>query len=443
MTRARGSGLSLIVGVFAAIGLSAPAALANGDGAAEVPPPQPVTLQRLIDQVRLKNPSLQAKLRAYEAARGRVLAAWLPEDPGFGVNVEGQPDLFQFSRRTDNKYMVEQTIPFPTKLLLRAQIASREAQAAYQRYREEERYVIWHIEQPYYELFMTRKTLEAMQEVRALLEKLSRTVQSRYENNSASQQDLLKARIELSKIEVETFSLQQQIHIAEAHLSHLLDQSLETRYALVEEPPSPLQTLSRAELEHLAIGTRPELRAGEVGIKRAKAARLLADTTWLPDLTGRIEARQFAGESGIREYDTFLGITVPFWSLVKGAGGEWASASRDVQETEALYEALKNEVLLAVHEAHAKVAAADHAATTYEQSILPEARQQVEVALASYEAGRLDFLSLIDAERMLREAQIAYYKVKADREQGLSDLRLAVGSEIDQTRWPATTGGAR
>ena len=393
-------------------------------------PTQSVNLDSLIRQALEKSPGLQAKKRSYEAARGRVLSAWFPDDPEIGVDVEGQPDLFQFSKRTDNEYMVMQRIPFPTKLFLRAQVASREAQIAYQRYKEEERNIVWHIEQPYYEFSMTQKILAALEEILALLDKLAHAVQARYETNKASQQDLLKAQIERSKVEIEIFNAKQQEHLSEAHFSHLLNQSLETRYTIAEEKPRPSLLLSRPELERLALAMRPELRALDLGIKRAKASRLLSITNWLPDLTGRMEARQFKGEGGIRENDTFLGVTVPVWSLIKGFGGEWKSANQDVKEAEALYDEMKNEVLLAVHEADAKVKSAEHALEVYEQSVLPQAKQQVGVALAAYEAGRSDFLNLMDAQRMLKDAQIAYSRFQADYERGFSDLHLALGGEF-------------
>lgn len=404
--------------------------LGGGLGAADEPPVQEVTLDRLLDEAIRTSPGLQAKRHAYEAARKRVLAAWLPEDPTFGVDVEGQPDLFRLSDRTDYEYMAAQTIPFPTTLLLRGQMASRDAQIAYQRYKETERDIVWHMEQPYYELYLAKQTLAVLGELRTLLDKLASAVQGRYETNKGSQQDLLKAQIERAKIDIEIAATQQQEHIAEAHLSHLLNRSLDTRYAIPEKTDITPLVVPRPELERMAIATRPELKAFELGVKRAKTSRLLAMTSWLPELTGRIEMRQFKGESGIREHDTFLGVTVPVWSLMKGAGGEWAAANRDVREAEALYLEMKNEVLLAVHEAHSNVEAANYAARMYELAILPQAKQQVEVALASYEAGRSDFLELIDAQRMLREVQLAYYKAKAEHEMGMSNLRLAIGGSL-------------
>ncbi len=409
---------------------SGASALAAADSVPAEPPAVDIDLASLSQELLQRNPSVQAKRRAYEAARGRVIAAWLPDDPEFGVDVEGQSRPFRFSSRSDLEYMGTQSSPFPTTLFLRGRVALRDAQIAHQQYEEAIREALWHLEQPYYDLALTRETLLALEDVRGLLDRTANTVRTRYETNRSSQEDLLKANIELSKIEIETFAARQRERVAEAHLSHLFDKPLATRYRLPELGNVPTLPASREALEQQAIRTRPELLAAEIGIRRARTSRWLAATNWLPDVVGRVEARQFSGESGIREYDTFIGVRVPVWSLIKGAGGEWKAAGADVKQAEAAYTEMKNEVLLAVAEAYAKAAAAEQALNTYNQFILPQARQQVEVATAAYEAGREDFLNLIDAQRMLKEAQLAFYQARATYEQGLSDLQRAVGGGI-------------
>ncbi len=411
----------LLVGVPAAWGADALAP----------PPMRQVTLDALIQQALTHSPAIQAKRRAYEAARAKVFSEWLPDDPEVGVDVEGQSRMFRFRSRSDREYSISQTIPFPTTLWLRGRMAAREAEVAYWQYKEQERDVAWHIEQPYYELRLATKTLVTLQEVGDLLQRLSRTVQARYETNQAAQQDVLKVQIEQSRNELEQTEWREREHLAHAHLAHILGEPLLTRYVIEQdaELAQPL-AMSHDELEQLARHARPELRALEAGIKRAKVARALAVTSWLPDVTGHIEARQFPGEGSSRQYDTFVGLTVPVWSLVKGVGGRWRSAQRDEQAAEAMYQEMTNEVLLAIHEAYSKITVAEHAVAMYDHVILPQARQQVSVTLSAYEAGREEFLSLIDAQRMLRDAQMAAYKAHADREMGLADLRLAIGGVL-------------
>lgn len=392
------------------------------------PLPTTVRLDDLIQEALQRSPAVQAKRRAYEAAQARVLAAGLPEDPMVGVDVEGQSRLLRLTPRMDNEYMVSQTIPFPTTLWLRARLAAKDAQVAFQEHKEEERQVAWRIEQPYYALLLARQTVAALDEVEALTRKLVAAARARYEANQASQQDLLKAQIELSKVEIELFNWQEQARVAEARLASTLNRPPGTRYAPAEAARTTRPSYALDELEHLAVAARPELKALEAGMAKARTNRWIAMTNWLPEITGRIEARQFRGEDSVREKDTALFITMPVWSLLKGVGGAWHAAAREVQATETLYTEMQNEVWLAIHEADAKVSSAEHALRLYESSILPQAKQQVAVSLAGYEAGRTDFLTLIDAERTLKETQIAYYQTAAEYELGLSDLRLAVGT---------------
>ena len=418
-------------GLLLALLLGTPALAADQPSAV---PAQTVQLSELIDEALRRSPGLQAKKRAYESARAKIIPAWLPEDPEAGVDVEGQSRLLRLTPRMDNEYMVMQTIPFPTKLFLRGRLALRDADMAYQQYKEEERQIVWHIEQPYYELLLARKTLAALDETQLLAQKLVAAARARYESNQGSQQDLLKAQIELAKLNIDIFNWQQKEHLAEAHFSHILNRPLETTYRIAEPPPSTRLSSTMDELERRAVAARPELKVVETAMRRAKTNRMMAVTNWLPNITGRIEARQFRGEDSIRETDTFIGITVPVWSLLKGVSGDWKSAARDVQEAEALYTEMKNEVWLAIHEAYAKVQTSEYALRNYETAILPQAKQQVEVALAAYQAGKADFLSLIDAQRTLKETQVAYYQVAAEHELGRSNLRLAVGESLGEEK---------
>jgi outer membrane protein TolC len=61
--------------------------------------------------------------------------------------------------------------------------------------------------------------------------------------------------------------------------------------------------------------------------------------------------------------------------------------------------------------------------------LIPKADQNLKVIQRSFEAGKSDFLSLIDAERVLLEFQLTYERAVADREQGLATVEKLVGGE--------------
>jgi outer membrane protein TolC len=389
-----------------------------------------LTLHGFLGEALAKNPGLQSKKKEYDAARARVIKSWLPEDPMIGIDVEGQREFFDTGSNTDKEYMVSQTIPFPTKLILGGIAASKEADIAYQRYKEKERELIWHVEEPYYELFMIKKTLIVLNENQILLDQILNSVKARYESNQVTQDEFLKAQIELSRNGIEIFNMKEKERLAQAHFAHIVNEPLHTNYQIVEEERRSALLYSRDELEQIALKKRPELKAMELGLQKAGVNQTLAYTEWLPDITGRLEARQYPGESGLREHDNFIGVSVPVWSLLKGVGGGWKSASDDVKAADAAYQDMKNEVRLKVHEAYSKAISADNAIKVYENFILPQAKQQVQVALSSYSAGKSPFLSLIDAQRTLKTTQMEYYKAIADYEMGLADLRMAVGDDL-------------
>lgn len=391
---------------------------------------QEINLQTLVKSAFIKSPALKSKKARYDSLRAKVVEAWLPMDPMFGIDVEGQPQFFKTESRMNYEYMVSQSIPFPTKLLLRGIAASKEADMAYQEFKEEERKVIWNVEQPYYSLFLAKKTVEALEETKILLEQFSRAVRSRYESGQASQIDNLKVGIELSQVKVELFEWKQKVNVTSAEVSRQLNQSLDMVYEVGSDLTKEGYQYSRSELEAAAIEKKPELQMFKVAVEKTKTEGLLTKTDWLPDIIGRIEIRDFREEGMEREYDNFIGFSVPVWSLIKGVGGTWRGADAEVRAAEALYIDMRNETLLGVRRAYARMESAKFARETFEKETIPQARQQVEVALTAYESGKENILMLIDAQRTLKNLQIQYYKALAEYEMGLSDLGLAVGEEI-------------
>lgn len=63
----------------------------------------------------------------------------------------------------------------------------------------------------------------------------------------------------------------------------------------------------------------------------------------------------------------------------------------------------------------------------YRDALIPKADENLKVIRRSYQANKSDFLSLIDAERVLLEFQLTYQRATADREQGLSTVEKLVG----------------
>jgi outer membrane protein TolC len=59
--------------------------------------------------------------------------------------------------------------------------------------------------------------------------------------------------------------------------------------------------------------------------------------------------------------------------------------------------------------------------------LLPASRDQVEAALAGYETGRNSFLTLIVAERNLRDTELGYEAARTNVSRRYAELQRAIG----------------
>ena len=66
----------------------------------------------------------------------------------------------------------------------------------------------------------------------------------------------------------------------------------------------------------------------------------------------------------------------------------------------------------------------------YRDSLIGKAEQTLTVTRSAFEAGKVDFLSLIDAERTLLEFKLNYEQAVTDREKAVSSIERIVGKSL-------------
>jgi outer membrane protein TolC len=130
-------------------------------------------------------------------------------------------------------------------------------------------------------------------------------------------------------------------------------------------------------------------------------------------------------------YAPMLTLTIPFSPWTKGKHDyEIEEALAERQVAKANLAAMKNIALLEVREASAKVAAALKSVSIYRDGLLPQTEQSFQAAVAAYQTGGVNFMTLLDAQRTIRDVRMGYYKALVDYEQSRADLERAVGNEI-------------
>jgi len=394
-------------------------------GAEEI---EALSLKAAIDEALKSNPEILSAKQNYEASRAKIPQELLPADPMLGYGYDeiraGVPGLMGKPMRS---YSISQNMPFPTKLILHSKIASREAKILFQAYREKERDVIARTKNAYFDTWLAESNIVVTDENYTLLKQFYSSASSRYSVGKTSQQDVLKAEVELAKVQNSLVLLEEKRQIACAKLSILMNKDPRLDIAIGKEIETPTIEASLDELSAMAKEKRPRLQAFRFAIEKGKDAYMLAWNEFLPDISGRFQQMISDGKGG--KWAGTLGISVPIWFWVKQSSGVKQMKS-ELNMIKAEYNVMENIVLFEVKEAFAKVTSQKRLKEIFETSFVPQAEAALKASLTGYEAGQIDFLNLLDSQRMLLDIKLEYNGIIAELETSKAYLEKAVGTDL-------------
>jgi outer membrane protein TolC len=268
-----------------------------------------------------------------------------------------------------------------------------------------------------------RRTAALVTEQRGFARDVVSAANARYASGTAPQSDVLRAEVEVARLDASARALESEVRSTEAMLN--------TSLALDPDGPvPPLVSLAFAESPPLwpaikaALTSRPELVAGRAGIARAEAEVQVMRDMFRPMATIRTGPAYTMAEG--RGWMAMVGISLPIWRGKLRAGVAEAQAMRAMSEADlrAMTRMIEGDAAAAAHQLQATRDRQD----ALTADVLPRARMAIEPAVAGYAAGQLPLVSVIEAVQALWlvEADL----IAADTELGLAWARLgrAIGS---------------
>lgn len=407
-------------------------------GTAEAAPPlnAHLELSDLMQEALARNPEIQAAHQQWEASKERVPQAGTLPDPTFGVHLWNFPqnlDPASSIARTQNTILtLAQRFPFPGKLALNAEVASREANVREQGIRGKEREILARLKQAYYELYLAHKEIDVHHDQIDVVEQLFDTAKAKFRAGQGTQVDVLKAQVELSDLYQRLPVLEQRRETAAAKVNTLLNRDPRTPLGRPREPSLAAPEKSIEALEQLAQTTRPELKAASLSIERSQQALAYAKRQYYPDF--EVGVQRFQNFQAVDGFGAFGVMSIPFsfWTKSKyDAGVREAKAGEAAARAE--LQTWQNVTRFQITEVLAKVRAQQQVVDLYRTTILPQAEQNMEAARAGYRTGRNSFLDFLEAERAWLEFRLAYYRALAERESQFAVLEQVVGTFLAHT----------
>ncbi len=414
------------VALLAALGLAVPA-LAQEAAIGR-------SVESLLDLARKNNPEYATMRLEADAAAERVTPAGNLPDPKFRAELrditkfgEQSPTLSP-SRVGSTRYLLMQDVPWFGKRDLKREIAALEAEGAQGRARNTWAELSARIKTAYAQLYYVHGNEVLTREILDLLVRLEKVAQVRYASGLAAQQDVVRAQVEQTDLRNELIALENEKRALHARMNALLSRP---SHAALAEPealralPAPAR-LDFAALEERVRGRNPLLFTEEARLKAAEKNRDLTYKNRYPDFTFGVSPIQYQG--AVKEWELMVELNIPLQQGTRRAQERESEVM--LSAAQARKEATANQVLSDLSENLAGIEAARRTETLVDTSLLPQAEVTFEAALQGYETGKVDFATLLDAQRQIWQARRIRIKAQAEAQSRLGEIERLLGEEL-------------
>ena len=390
--------------------------------AAQTTPVLPSPL-RLGDVIRLaseRRDEIQAARERIRAGEARPTIVSALEDPMLSPSLDHLPFMLGGA---DMSFTIEQQIPLSG--IRRHRRAS--ALADIDRLRAEASRTTLDVGMQAANAFLMvqerRRTQALVFEQRAFARDVVSAANARYASGTAPQSDVLRAEVEVARLDALARALVSEVRGAEAMLNTSLaldaDGPVPPCASLSFVQPPPSWSAIKA-----ALTSRPELAAGRAEIVRAEADVQVMRDMFRP--MGTIRTGPSYTMTDGKGWMAMVGLSLPIWRGKLHAGVAEAQAMRAMSEADlrAMTRMIEGDAAVAVNQ----LQATRDRQTALTSDVLPRARMAIEPAVAGYTSGQLPLVSVIEAVQALWLVQADL--IAADTELGLAWARLgrAIGS---------------
>ncbi len=391
--------------------------------------PDELKLAPLVQEALDRNPELAVVREQVKVLKNRIPQARTLDDPEVKIQLWNVPESLNLGQTETTIFGLAQRFPFPGTLSRQEEVAASVAEQGQQRLTAKEREITAAVKVAYYESLWTHKTLDIHHERVNLVKQLFVIAKAKFRVGKGSQVDVLKAQVELSKLLQHFAILEQRKQTARAQLNTLLNRDPLGPLGVPQEPA--LRPLGRS-LEHLqaeALSLRPELREADSAIAQGESATKLAKLRYYPKL--RIELQRWLNYNADDGYGANFTLNLPFafWTKRKYDAGVREAAAQ-VEAARSRKQTLVNLTRFQVKDLVAQIQATERIVNLYATTVLPQARQTRDAALAGYRTGRADFLDLIDADRALLTYRLEHLRARVDLQQQRAKLEQVVGVDL-------------
>jgi len=404
---------------------------ALGLSAADLPTP----LSALLDEATRNNPDILAARRGWQAATQVPSQVATPPDPQVTIQhvSVGSPRPFAGFSNSDFAYIgfgISQDLPYPGKLKLKGEAAQQDAAVGREKLETVRRSVLQQVKDAYFQIAYVQQTLEVLDRNGKLLEQIEKIADGRYRVGEGSQQDVLKAQLERTKLLREVAHHHELMDTQQAQLIKLLNRPPGSPELLMEPlVETPLRYTSNELLEKVRT-ENSEVASQQEMVKKQSLQVEIARKDRYPDFSVQY-MWQHTGEQSRDYYMLSFSARIPIYRRRK-LNPEMNQAVEELNRSRREYESQVQSSYFDVRNQYiAAETAASQMLKIYREGLIPQALATYQAGLASYQTGTLDFESLFSTFMDVLNFDGEYWKTLMEHETALARIEQITGVPLN------------
>ena len=313
---------------------------------------------------------------------------------------------------------------------------TRAAMAALEQTRWEvqdaQRELVKEVKETFYRLVFLEEKLAFADQAMDLAQQLLRIAEERYRAGDRPQLDVNLALVELQNVVRQRDEARRQWRQARFTLNRLLGRPVDAELVVSSTLDAPPLTLDHGQWRQQALQQRPDLQGRSATVEAAMGELGLAKAERVPDLeVGFVFERQVTGERVERTFGGSIAFALPLWNRRRG---EIEAAQARMRAAELRRTALQQSVETEVATALAEVEQLRTAVQLYQETILPQSRENLTLLRQVFAAGEVGIVPLVTEQRAFIAINNEYLETWLAYHVALATLESAAGVSLAHQR---------
>lgn len=393
--------------------------------------PAPLTMQNAVVLALQRDSVLQQLAADKQSVVAQATAAGQLPDPKLSAGIVNLPTN-SFAVGRDSMTMqvigISQEFPAGHTRALAEKRGGQLAEAQQAQIAERRRDVARQVREVWLQLYYADHAFTLVQASEVALGQIADIAKVRYENGSGTQQEWLRARLELANLKERELELQNAAQTARAVLTRWLGDEdakrpLQDSLPVLPAPPAYAAILNALPNHPLAQADNAQIAAAQTNVDIAEQAY---KPTWGVDLSYGRRPGGDAGGPFTNMFSAMVSVSLPIFTgkrqdqMVNAARAQ-ANASMDSRDNQL------RELKRMLDEDWARWRQLQQLQTLYDQTVLPDSSADVTAGLDAYRNGGGDFFELVRSQVDLLDAHTRRLKIETGLDSVKADLMYLSG----------------